>query len=167
MHRKTCTQGDQDNISLHKARADMDELQESVEAKLSKAASSSSRTSTQPPPPHPGQQQVSEPVKMCLSSIRKAHSGFDVAIRQWSGTVDRSREHPNTSGTKFEKDLMDFTEAANKIDLDMMGAERNFMVTGALTASEIRAAASKSVELSDLVKSGNKRMNALKSWFLQ
>lgn len=40
--------------------------------------------------------------KVVVQHIRKAHNAWDKGRREFTGTIDRSKEHENTKGCKFE-----------------------------------------------------------------
>ena len=108
---------------------------------------------------------VREHVKVAIASVRKAHSMWDKARREFVGLVSKSEKHPNTKGSAFERDLATFIAEGGKLDTEMMELETHFLEAGDLSDHHVKEGARLSTALHSLIKEGQKRASALKPWF--
>ena len=104
--------------------------------------------------------------KITVQNLRKAHSMFERARREWQATVSQSAANQNTTGSKVELDLDTCIIEAGKTDECMMSVERKFLQGTSLVDSDIRNAAEMTTKLLEQIKGANKKQGALKAWFV-
>ena len=93
------------------------------------AASSSSAGSNLGAPPGPGEDVggQAERDKTMVTNLRKAHSLWDRSTRDFEALVRKSGSHPNTTGCKFEKDLVLIITSGASRDSAVQGFEQTFL----------------------------------------
>jgi hypothetical protein len=104
-------------------------------------------------------------VKVAVAGIRKAHSAWDRACRDFLALVQRSADHPNTTGCKFQGDLQKIADEGSLIDKALVELEANFLKHGTLSDDDIKKGADEASQVQKKIKEGNKKAAALKPWF--
>lgn len=104
-------------------------------------------------------------VKAVVAGIRKAHSAWDKACREFEALVRKSSEHPNTKGCKFEKDLKELVTKGQDMDKVLVGLEQTFLTSQKLDDEQIKQATEQAATLHSKIKEGNKKAAALRPWF--
>ena len=82
-----------------------------------------------------------EKSKVAIQSLRKCHSLWDRANRDWQGVIKKSEACPNTQGTKIESDIEALISTASAVDGDAMALETQYLTAGVLTDAQIAAGA--------------------------
>jgi hypothetical protein len=103
--------------------------------------------------------------KACVQHIRKAHNAWDKAKREFQSVMAQSATHENTKGCKFEADLAMNLKKGDADDEDLVRLEQKFMRNERFTSDEVEHSARLSKELKDIIKAGNKIVQAMKPWF--
>jgi hypothetical protein len=103
--------------------------------------------------------------RTAIHHVRKTHSAFDRARRNWSAVLAKSKENVNTKGCKFEQDLEASLGNGKCLDAKLMEIERIFMTDGKLANMNITAAADISNKLVNEIKFAGKRVAALQNCF--
>ena len=131
------------------------------------AALSSSAGSNLGAPPGPGKDVggQAERDKTTVTNLRKAHSLWDRSTRDFEALVRKSGSHPNTTGCKFEKDLVLIITSGASRDSAVKGFEQTFLEGKSFSDEEIKKAADVSNNVLKLVKEGQKKAAALRPWF--
>ena len=79
----------------------------------------------------------------------------------------KAENHPNTSGCKVSANLQDLVKTTNTVDEEMLQFERQWKLTGVLSAEDITKSATIATSLSDAIKAGRKKCSGLQSlWSL-
>ncbi|CAK0797564.1 unnamed protein product, partial [Prorocentrum cordatum] len=104
-------------------------------------------------------------VKVAIQAIRRSHNVWDRSLRDFAALVQKSKDHPNTQGCKFEKDLESISSQGDLIDKKLVSLEQKYMNTGTLDDDDIKLGAEQVSAIQDVVKQGNKRATALRPWF--
>ena len=103
--------------------------------------------------------------KVIVKNVRQAHSAWDRAERDFKSMVERSENHENTRGCKFESDLKGHVEAGKKLDQDVVAFELKFLGGHGYTKEDVPKAAALCKRLDAEIKAGQKKVIALKPWF--
>jgi hypothetical protein len=109
--------------------------------------------------------EATEQEKVAVANIRKGHNAWDRSMREFSALVAKSASHVNTKGCKFELDLKALILRGKKDDEVLQKLEQKFMLGDSLKHDDLKLAASTCTTIADLIKTGNKKAQGLKSWF--
>ena len=101
----------------------------------------------------------------CITNLRKSHSLWDRAKREWQGVIRKSAQCENTKGTKIETDLRNLVTTCDEVDASCMGVENTCLASGSLSDGQIAEAAVFSASLVEAMKDGSKKASALKPLF--
>jgi hypothetical protein len=115
----------------------------------------------QEPQPNANEQRDKE----ALTNVRKAHSAWDRARRDYMSVVSKSKQNESTKETKTEKDLETLIAAGNAADENICTLEVQFMGCKSFTTDDIADVVRLSQELHGLIKTGNKKAQGLRTWF--
>ena len=74
-------------------------------------------------------------------------------------------QHPNTKGCKVSADLKDLVKTNNTLDEELLQFERQWKLTGVLSAEDITKSATIATSISDAIKAGRKKVSGLQSLF--
>ena len=77
-----------------------------------------------------------EGMKQAVMNGRKVHGDWDRKKRDLDGTIGLSKEHPNTQGCKFEKDLELMIEQGSKLDSQYLNLERKYNSKAQMQAAD-------------------------------
>ena len=75
----------------------------------------------------------------------------------------KADHHPNTKGCKVSADLQDLVKTYTSVDEELLQFERQFKLTGVLSAEDITKSATIATSLSDAIKAGKKKCTGLQS----
>ena len=114
------------------------------------------------PPTNPNEQRDKE----ALTNLRKAHSAWDRTKRDYTAVLDQSRKIESTKGSKFEKDIEAAIREGIELDSQICQLETQFISTKEFSNDDIEEGTRLGSELHGLIKSGNKKAQALRSWFV-
>jgi len=109
--------------------------------------------------------QPSERDKNTIAQLRKTHSLWDRAKREYQGLVSKSKGNPNTRGTAFEVALEAAINQGSQADSTLMGYETQYLGGRAFTDEDVSNLMALTNELVDLIKTSNKKATALRPWF--
>ena len=116
------------------------------------------------PPPPLSAEEIRD--KAVLAHIRKAHNAWDKAKREFTSTITQSKNHENTKGCKFEKDLAAHVSKGEEDDAMLVFLEQKFMRGERFNADEVALASCIGTTLKETSKAGNKVLQAMKPWFI-
>ena len=103
--------------------------------------------------------------KSVVAGIRRAHSAWDRQKRDWEALVEKSNQHPNTKGCKFESALSDLLAAGMTHDKVITAKESKHLRGEALSETDVAEALQECKLLHELMKNGSKKAQALRPWF--
>ena len=106
-----------------------------------------------------------EKTKVAIQALRKCHSGWDKAKRDWQGALKQSQDCDNTQGTKIEADLKELISTRSEIDEKAMGVETLYFIKGVLTDADIVRGSELIGPLAGFLNTGAQKASALKPWF--
>ena len=75
----------------------------------------------------------------------------------------KADEHPNTRGCKVSADLQDLVKTYTSMDEELLQFERQFKLTGVLSAEDISKSANIATSLKDAITAGKKKCAGLQS----
>ena len=75
----------------------------------------------------------------------------------------KAENHPNTRGCKVSADLQDLVKNYTSVDEELLQFERQFKLTGVLSAEDISKSANIATALSEGIKAGKKKCAGLQS----
>ena len=75
----------------------------------------------------------------------------------------KADNHPNTKGCKVSADLQDLVKTYTTVDEELLQFERQWKLTGVLSAEDITKSATIATSLSDAIKAGRKKCTGLQS----
>jgi len=131
----------------------------------SSPAKAPAKAPPQGPAPSPADKGGTERDKVAIGNLRKTHSAWDRARREYTALVAKSKDHQNTSGCKLETDLGDAVTTGTNLDSKLLTYETKFLEGKAFTDAEIGSIAATVGQLVDIMKTNNKRAAAMKPWF--
>ena len=77
--------------------------------------------------------------------------------------MQQAEDHPNTKGCKVSADLNDLVQALTSVDADLLMYEREFKLSGVMSAEDITASATVATKLAEGIKAGKKKASGLQS----
>ena len=77
----------------------------------------------------------------------------------------KADNHPNTKGCKVSADLQDLVKTYTTVDEELLQFERQWKLTGVLSAEDITKSATIATSISDAIKAGRKKVSGLQSLF--
>ena len=99
-----------------------------------------------------------------MKSVRIAHATCDKFVRDLGGVVESSKANPNSAGCKIEGDLEGMVAELGKFDEDILKFEKLCLTNAAKVSSkDIESAAATAKRIDDQIKSGRKKVAALKT----
>ena len=114
--------------------------------------------------PNKQQHLLPESVLVALKSVRIAHATCDKFVRDLGGVVESSKANPNSAGCKIEGDLEGMVAELGKFDEDILKFEKLCLTNAAKVSSkDIESAAATAKRIDDQIKSGRKKVAALKT----
>ena len=109
--------------------------------------------------------EVPERDKTLIANIRKVHSMWDKAARDWRGCLARSATNDNTKGCKFEVDLTANQTTGAEMDAKICDLELKFNKGHIMSDADIDAGTQTSTKLVELIKAGNKKSAEIQRWW--
>ena len=103
--------------------------------------------------------------KIAVQAIRKWHSAWDRAHREYGALVARSADHPNTTGCKFERDLKDLCTEGEQLDKCLVALEEKYLRGVQFSNQELATGAETTAAMQAKIKEGGKKAAALRPWF--
>ena len=107
---------------------------------------------------------MSQQDKIATENMRKTHSEWDRKRREYKATLSTSSLNPNTRGTTFHTDLMQYVTDGDAIDDIILEYETKIKVNQQFTSQDLRDVAARCTELVAKIKKGNELQSALKMW---
>jgi hypothetical protein len=103
--------------------------------------------------------------KVAVQAMRKWHSAWDRNHREFAALIEKSMEHLNTKGCKFEKDLQVICDECSLVDKVLVQLEQKFLQGLPFTDDDIKLGAAQTAEMQSKIKEGSKKAAALRPWF--
>ena len=75
----------------------------------------------------------------------------------------KAEDHPNTKGCKVTADLTELVKNYTLLNEELLQFERQWKLTGVLSAEDITKSANIATSLSDAIKAGRKKCTGLQS----
>ena len=106
-----------------------------------------------------------EAVAVAVKAACQAHGTIDKFVREIEAAVDASQQNENSKGCKIELDLDGMKVTLTAKDKELLAFERKCVASNGatITEKEIKGAAAVAEEVVEAIKSGRKKMAALKS----
>ena len=123
----------------------------------------SSNPQLAPTPQQQQEQLLSQNQKVAITNIRKCHTAWDGAKRDFEAATLASQAHPNTRGGRVEQDLAKIVSECAGCDAKLLAFEARVKTGGQLSEADIKEAAAVCTELSEGVKTGHKKAAGLRS----
>jgi hypothetical protein len=127
-------------------------------------ASSHSGMRTDPQPATEANK-MPEAVQVALKSVRLAHSVCDKFIRDVGVVIAASKDNPNSTGCKIETDLTSLQGTLAAEDKEILIFENLCRSNAKVGGKSIETVAATVKRIDESVKTGRKKVNALKSLF--
>ena len=128
------------------------------------ASSSTARAELDATTPAPRPSNDVAKSKAAIVPLRKSHSMFDKAKREWDGVLERSSRSDVTRGSKFELDLKEIKSEAEALDDANLTIENKFLGGTSLSDTDLRSAGQNTSALVALIRSGNKKTTMIRGW---
>ena len=111
------------------------------------------------------EKKMPEAVAVAVKAARQAHGTIDRFVREIEAAVDASQQNENSKGCKIEIDLDGMKVTLTAKDKELLAFERKCVASNGatITEKEIKGAAAVAEEVVEAIKSGRKKMAALKS----
>ena len=77
----------------------------------------------------------------------------------------KAEDHPNTRGCKVSADLQELVKNYTSVDEELLQFERQWKLTGVLSAEDITKSATIATSISDDIQAGRKKVSGLQSLF--
>ena len=100
--------------------------------------------------------------QLAIATMRKCHSSFDKAKREFQAMIQKSMSHANTEGCKFEKDLQGIIEKGQVLDETLLQMETKHLSHALLSNEELSEGAQACEALTALIKAGQSRASAIR-----
>ena len=110
-----------------------------------------------------------EAAKIALQGVRRTHSAWDRFIREARGVIEHSKSCSTTADSKLEQDLNNVILEGAEPDTAILAWESQVSMSSSssssLSSSSIKTVAQHCADLEELMKSGRKKIAALKYMF--
>ena len=103
--------------------------------------------------------------KVATSNIKKAHQAWDAAKRDFDAVVSQSKLHPNTMQCKVVSDLSELVARGQAFDTKILLIESKAKMGERLSSDEITGSADMAKHLNEVIKTGKKKAQGLRTMF--